>query len=123
MYVFHFNAFFFRKLIHSIYYIFQISLTAAHCSKTLILASTSGHNGMLRQCARLLIPGLIEFVAKMAPLVHNGTIKESQSAAIGEVWKGFAGLFGWVEDRYRTLSPFFLYIEKTKMLLCLCSVR
>ncbi|KAF4622079.1 hypothetical protein D9613_008980 [Agrocybe pediades] len=86
----------------------DISLTAAHCSKTLILASTSGQNGMLRQCARLLIPGLIEFVAKMAPLVHDGTIKDLQSAAIAEVWKGFAALFGWVteENRPRLLGVF-----------------
>ncbi|KAF8904140.1 clathrin-coated vesicle protein [Gymnopilus junonius] len=70
----------------------EMSLTAAHCTKTLIMASASG-NAMLRQCTRLLIPGLIEFIAKMSPLVHDGDLSESQSAAISEVWKGFGALF------------------------------
>jgi len=70
----------------------KTSLTAAHCSKTLILASSSG-SPMLRQCARLLIPGLVEFIAKMVPSVHDETVSESQAASIGEVWKAFAALF------------------------------
>lgn len=69
----------------------QTLLTAAHCAKTLVLSSSSG-SPILRQCARLLIPGLIEFIAKMAPLIHDGSISEAQGAAIGEVWKAFAAL-------------------------------
>ncbi|KAF7335364.1 Clathrin-coated vesicle protein [Mycena sanguinolenta] len=45
----------------------EMSLPAAHCAKTLIVASTAG-NALLQQCARMLIPGLIEYIAKMAPL-------------------------------------------------------
>lgn len=84
----------------------QTSLTASHCAKTLVLASVSGSNPTLRQCARLLVPGLIEFVAKVAPLVHDGTVDEGQAAALGEVWKAFAALFGasTVEDGNRTSS-------------------
>ncbi|KAF8966949.1 clathrin-coated vesicle protein [Flammula alnicola] len=86
----------------------ETSLTASHCAKTLILASSSG-SPILRQCARLLIPGLIEFVAKMAPLIHDGTVSETQSAAIGEVWKAFAALFtSTVEDQRPRLLGVFL---------------
>ncbi|CAA7266119.1 unnamed protein product [Cyclocybe aegerita] len=70
----------------------ETSLTAAHCSKTLVLASSTG-SPILRQCARLLLPGLIEFVAKVAPAVHEGSVSETQAAAISEVWKAFAALF------------------------------
>ncbi|KDR82328.1 hypothetical protein GALMADRAFT_237575 [Galerina marginata CBS 339.88] len=85
----------------------EVSLTAAHCTKTLILASASG-NPMLRQCARLLVPGLIEFVAKMSPLVHDGTLSESHSAAIGEVWKAFGALLTSTseDNRPRLLGVF-----------------
>ncbi|PPQ91330.1 hypothetical protein CVT25_003770 [Psilocybe cyanescens] len=85
----------------------EMSLTAAHCAKTLLLASSSG-NGMLLQCARLLIPGLIEFIAKMAPLVHDGSLSEAQSAAINEVWKAFTTLFTSTaeENRPRLLGVF-----------------
>lgn len=77
-----------------------MSLTAAHCAKTLILASTSA-NIMLRECARLLIPGLIEYTAKVAPLVINGSISESEVAAVGEVWKAFSAFFASVPENHR----------------------
>jgi hypothetical protein len=69
----------------------KLTLTMAHCSKTLILASSSG-SSTLRQCTRLLIPGLVEFTAKISPSVHEGTITEGQAASISEVWKAFAAL-------------------------------
>jgi hypothetical protein len=78
----------------------DISLTAAHCAKTLILASSSG-SPSLRQCVRLLIPGLIEFVAKMAPAIHDGSIIESHAAAVGEVWRAFAALFAITLEEHR----------------------
>ncbi|RDB24443.1 HEAT repeat-containing protein 5B [Hypsizygus marmoreus] len=78
----------------------EMSLTAAHCAKTLIVASTGG-NAMLLQCARLLIPGLIEYVAKVAPLVNDGTVSESQVTAIGEVWKAFSAFFASVPENHR----------------------
>jgi len=79
----------------------DISLTAAHCAKTLILASSSG-SPTLRQCVRLLIPGLIEFVAKMDPAaIHDGSIIESHAAAVGEVWRAFAALFAITLEEHR----------------------
>ncbi|KAG6853042.1 hypothetical protein C0991_007298 [Blastosporella zonata] len=78
----------------------ELSLTAAHCAKTLVLASTAG-NAMLHQCVRLLIPGLIEYVAKVAPSVHDGSITEPQVAAVGEVWKAFSTFFSSTAEVHR----------------------
>jgi hypothetical protein len=75
----------------------QISLTAAHCAKTLIVASLAG-NPILRQCVRLLIPGLVQFIAKMTPYVHENQLTEVQLAAIGEIWKAFATFLGATPD-------------------------
>ena len=80
-----------------------MSLTAAHCAKTLILASSSG-NPTLRQCSRLLVPGLIEFVAKMVPLIHDETVTETMAAAISEVWKAFATLYTSTTEENRKPS-------------------
>lgn len=77
-----------------------MSLTAAHCAKTLVMASAAG-NAMLLHCARLLIPGLIEYVAKMAPLVNDASISEPQVTAVGEVWKAFSAFFSSVPDNHR----------------------
>lgn len=79
----------------------EASLTAAHCAKTLMIASTSG-NPVLRQCAKLLVPSLIEYIAKMAPLVNDGSITESHAAAIGEVWKAFSSFFASVAEEHRS---------------------
>ncbi|KAJ7717234.1 hypothetical protein DFH07DRAFT_947473 [Mycena maculata] len=79
----------------------EMSLPASHCAKTLIMASTSG-NAMLQQCAKMLIPGLIEYIAKMAPLVSDGSISESHAAAIGEVWKAFSSFFTSVSENHKT---------------------
>ncbi|GLB35175.1 putative clathrin-coated vesicle protein [Lyophyllum shimeji] len=78
----------------------ELSLTAAHCAKTLIVASTAG-NAMLHQCARLLIPGLVEYIAKMAPLVHDGSITDPQVAAVNEVWKAFSAFFASTPENHR----------------------
>lgn len=86
---------------------FQMALPASHCAKTLIVASTSG-NVILQQCAKMLIPGLIEYIAKMAPLVSDGSITEPHAAAIGEVWKAFSAFFASVPEdhsEYRRYTP------------------
>ncbi|KAJ3824050.1 clathrin-coated vesicle protein [Lentinula raphanica] len=79
----------------------QVSLTAAHCARTLIAASASG-NILLRCCVKLLMPALIEYIAKMVPLVNDGTISESHATAISEVWKAFAIFFGSLTEAART---------------------
>lgn len=76
-----------------------MSLTAAHCAKTLIVASTSG-SVLLRQCTKLLLPSLIEYIAKISPQVNDGTVGETHSAAVGEVWKAFSAFFDSVSEQY-----------------------
>ncbi|KAK2467957.1 hypothetical protein APHAL10511_000252 [Amanita phalloides] len=78
-----------------------IVLTAAHCSKTLIAASSLG-SPILIECTKRVLPGLIEFIAKMAPLVNDGNINEACVAAIGEVWKAFSAFFSSIPDNQRT---------------------
>ncbi|KAF8648973.1 hypothetical protein AX16_006087 [Volvariella volvacea WC 439] len=78
----------------------EISITAVHCAKTLVVASTAG-NLLLRQCAKLLFPGLIEYMAKMAPQVHENTLSESQATGVSEVWKAFSAFFGAVPEEHR----------------------
>ncbi|KAF7331836.1 Clathrin-coated vesicle protein [Mycena kentingensis (nom. inval.)] len=75
----------------------DLSLPAVHCAKTLIVASTSD-NPLLHHCTRLLIPGVVEYIAKMAPLVSDGSISEPHATAVGEVWKAFSALFASVPD-------------------------
>ncbi|KAJ3781084.1 clathrin-coated vesicle protein [Lentinula aff. detonsa] len=79
----------------------EVSLTAAHCARTLIAASASG-NILLRCCVKLLMPALIEYIAKMVPLVNDGSISESHATAINEVWKAFAMFFGSLTEAART---------------------
>ncbi|KAF5377759.1 hypothetical protein D9757_008083 [Collybiopsis confluens] len=79
----------------------EVSLTASHCARTLIAASASG-NMLLRYCIKLLMPALIQYIAKMVPLVNDGSIPESHVTAINEIWKAFAILFGSMADVART---------------------
>lgn len=92
----------------------ELSLTMAHCSKTLILASSSG-SPTLRQSARLLIPGLVEFAAKIAPSVHEGSITEGQASSISEVWKAFATLHSLTPENLREFQQSFGVTIKTKI--------
>ncbi|KAJ4473613.1 clathrin-coated vesicle protein [Lentinula aciculospora] len=79
----------------------EVSLTAAHCARILIAASAS-RNVLLRCCVKLLMPALIEYIAKMVPLVNDGSIPESHATAISEVWKAFAIFFGSLAESART---------------------
>ena len=76
----------------------SVTLTAAHCSKTLIVASSAG-SPVLRECTKQLLPGLVEFIAKM---VNSGTIGEARVAAIGEVWKAFSTFLSSIPENQRT---------------------
>jgi HEAT repeat-containing protein 5 len=88
-------------LLNKLKRLIQMTLTAAQCARTLVVASTSG-NQALRQCTKLLLPGLIEFVAKVSPSVIDGSVSEHHSAALSEVWKAFSAFLTSVpEDHSR----------------------
>ena len=59
---------------------------------------------MLGDCAKFLLPALIEYVAKMAPLIDDGSASEQHVTAIGEIWKAFAALFTSAPEDQRTFS-------------------
>ncbi|OSD03664.1 ARM repeat-containing protein [Trametes coccinea BRFM310] len=70
----------------------ELSLTAAHCAKTLIMASTTG-NPLLKQCTRHLLPGLVECLAKVAALSDDDKPSEHVLATVGEINKALSALF------------------------------
>jgi hypothetical protein len=77
-----------------------MAATAAHCAKTLITASASG-SVMLRQCIRMLLPGMIEYVAKVAGMVADEVAVESHLPAVGEIIKAFGTLFTNIAEGLR----------------------
>jgi hypothetical protein len=77
-----------------------MAATAAHCAKTLITASASG-SVMLRQCIRMLLPGMVEYVAKIAGLVADETAVQSHLPAVGEIIKAFGILFTNIAEGLR----------------------
>ncbi|OCH91331.1 clathrin-coated vesicle protein [Obba rivulosa] len=70
----------------------EMSLTAAHCAKTLMMASTSG-SPALRQCTRLLLPGMIERLAKIAASSDDDTGAEQNLATLSEIYRAFNAMF------------------------------
>ncbi|KAF9499159.1 clathrin-coated vesicle protein [Pleurotus eryngii] len=80
----------------------QVALTAVHCTRTLVAAATSqtGHP-LLRHCCGLLLPGLIEYIAKIAPLISSGSVSDAHIVGIGEVWKAFSAIYASVPEEHR----------------------
>ena len=77
-----------------------MALTAAHCAKTLITASASG-SVMLRQCAKTLLPGMVEYVAKVAGMAGEEAALQSHLPAVGEIIKAFGTLFTTIPEDLR----------------------
>lgn len=77
----------------------QMAIVAVHCAKTLAIAASGSE--LLRACIRLLLPALIQYVAKMVPRVDDGTVSEQQAISIDEVWKTFATLVSLAKEEQR----------------------
>lgn len=56
---------------------------------------------MLQHCARLLLPGMIEYVATIAALADDPAIQETHLSAVDEVLKAFAAFFNYVPEASR----------------------
>ncbi|KAG1754151.1 armadillo-type protein [Suillus lakei] len=78
----------------------EMAIVAVHCAKTLAIAASGSE--LLRACVRLLLPALIQYVAKMVPRVDDGTVSEQQVISIDEVWKTFATLVSLAKDEQRS---------------------
>jgi hypothetical protein len=74
--------------------------TAAHCAKTLITASASG-SVMLRQCIKMLLPGMVQYVAKVAGMEADEAAVQSHLPAVGEIIKAFGTLFANIAEDLR----------------------
>lgn len=68
-----------------------MAIVAVHCAKTIMAAAASGDD-LLRTCVRLLLPGLIHFVARMSPRLDDGSLSEQNNASIEEVWRAFSAV-------------------------------
>ena len=80
-----------------------MALTAAHCAKTLVIASAMG-SPALTHCARLLVPGMIECSARMAAL--EGEPSETCVQIVAEIWKAFAALFTSASEEHSKFPIF-----------------
>lgn len=78
----------------------EMAIVAVHCAKTLTIAASGSE--LLRACVRLLLPALIQYVAKMVPRMDDGTVSEQQAISIDEVWKTFATLVSLAKDEQRS---------------------
>ncbi|TDL16333.1 clathrin-coated vesicle protein [Rickenella mellea] len=78
----------------------EMSLTAAHCAKTLIAAGSSG-NPLLQHCIKLLLPGMIEYIASVASMADNPASQEGHASAVDEVIKAFYTFFSSVAEPLR----------------------
>lgn len=83
--------------------LWQISLTAAHCSKTLFTAASSG-NQLLQQCIKLLVPGMIAYIASVAALVEEPETQKVHGPATEEVLKAFSTFLSSVPEASRTFD-------------------
>jgi hypothetical protein len=79
----------------------ELALTAAHCARTLITAAAAG-NPVARQCPKLLIPSLIEYIGMIAPSINEGDPAEVEVSMVSEIWKSFAAFFASVPETLRT---------------------
>ena len=78
-----------------------MSVIAAHCAKTLVLASTS-NSPALQHATKLLLPGMIECIAHIAALDDERSY-DRRSQIVGEIWKAFAALFASAAEDRRKL--------------------
>ena len=67
-----------------------MAIVAVHCTKTITVAASG--NDLLRTCVRLLLPGLIYFVARVSPRLDDDSLTEQNNASIEEVWRAFSAL-------------------------------
>ncbi|KAG8932860.1 hypothetical protein FRC02_000421 [Tulasnella sp. 418] len=78
----------------------EISLTAAHCAKTIILAASSGVP-ILRYCIKLLMPGMISYIGNVASLGDEDPNREVHNHGVEEIMKSFAAFFNTVPEEHR----------------------
>ncbi|KAL5476373.1 hypothetical protein ACEPAI_3473 [Sanghuangporus weigelae] len=79
----------------------EVSLTAAHCAKTIVMAGASG-NAVLKYCTRLLLPGMIEHIASVAARADDTPAQDSQLKGLDEILKALSAFFSSTPDEFRS---------------------
>ncbi|EIW85333.1 clathrin-coated vesicle protein [Coniophora puteana RWD-64-598 SS2] len=65
----------------------EMALIAVHCAKTVAIAASE--NELLRASSRSLLPGLIEYIARLSPKADESFMNEQQLTSVEETWKTF----------------------------------
>ncbi|GJJ09041.1 hypothetical protein Clacol_003263 [Clathrus columnatus] len=78
----------------------ETSLTSAHCAKTLVATASSG-NPVLQYCVKLLVPGMITFIANAAALSDAPEKQKLHTSALEEILKALASLLPAVPETSR----------------------
>lgn len=86
-----------------------MTIVAVHCAKTITVAASG--NGLLRTCARLLLPGLINFVGNTSLRLDDGSLSESNNASIEEVWRAFSALIALTTAEQRKSWDYLLFFD------------
>jgi hypothetical protein len=77
----------------------QLSLTAAHCAKTLISAASG--NTVLQHCIKFLVPSMISYVAHAASLQDDPAQQETHAKATDEILRAFTAFFSSLPEDKR----------------------
>jgi len=58
-------------------------------------------NALLFQCSKLLVPGLIEYITTVVPILNDEVLSETQLLVMGEIWKGLFSFCSSVRETQR----------------------
>ncbi|KDQ17281.1 hypothetical protein BOTBODRAFT_106006 [Botryobasidium botryosum FD-172 SS1] len=83
---------------HELTELAEVSLTAAHCAKTLVLAALSG-NPTLEHCVGQLLPGMITYVSSVAG--ESDKLPEYHIHGLEEILKALSTFFTSVAELHR----------------------
>ncbi|KAG8907510.1 hypothetical protein FRB99_003883 [Tulasnella sp. 403] len=79
----------------------EVSVVAAHCTKTIMTAAVSAHS-VLRRCTVMLVPGMIHYIAKLASVTDGDTATlESHAHGIEELLKAVVIFFNGIQEDHR----------------------
>lgn len=76
-----------------------MAMIAVHCAKTITVAAAG--SDFLRSCSRLLLPALVQYIARLSSRLDDDTLSEQHCASIEEVYKTFAALLLFVTEEKR----------------------
>ncbi|KAG1715659.1 hypothetical protein ID866_1501 [Astraeus odoratus] len=75
------------------------AMIAVHCAKTVAFAATG--SDLLRGCSRLLLPALVQYIARLSSHLDDDTPSDQYCAVIEEVYKTFSALLLLVTEEKR----------------------